>query len=264
MSISRQARLLIEEWEGDGFGSGEIYRKLQSSAALRSNEKPSPRTVRRIVNQELRGNASEPWTLVGSKLSPAGNQFVVETLGAVLHRTAGRRSGLTVLEAGWVARVRQLAPQLSPWDAYRVASLYAMRKDRDEPTDDLDALLAYSPWRSSEHAYKYRLDQILGRVPAPPDRLRDLEPDAVDHGSGASDDGGQWVQEWEKDDAGLFKQIAESDIAYQELLPLLIDEARERILQQPEHQYSRGMLMEIQVQVFVLATQLTLIADQDA
>src|SRR5689334_5782673 len=76
----------------------------------------------------------------------ADASFTLLVLRAVIKQTDGR-SSLTAATARWVEAIHRVAPDLDPWNAYRLARLYVARADAGNTTN-LDAWLAYAPWRS--------------------------------------------------------------------------------------------------------------------
>jgi len=75
-------------------------------------------------------------------------------VAAVIKQTEGRVTHLTRGQAALVSRIRAAAPTIGLWPAYKVALAYQRREARKEPTEDLDLLLAFAPWRSPR---RYRL-----------------------------------------------------------------------------------------------------------
>jgi len=115
---------------------------------------PSLRSVERVVAAMAAEDPSVPWRLADADaLEPEDRRVVLGALAELVQRSEGRRTTLTNAEATWVARLYAVAPELPPWDLLRLAHEYLGRGK--EPTDDLDVLLAFRPWRGQEAAERY-------------------------------------------------------------------------------------------------------------
>ena len=118
------------------------------------------RYVRRFRSPSAGGTDEERWNWH----SASGEEIarLLPVLAEVIQRTQGRRHYLTAVETSWVSKIHQAAPDIAPWWAYRLAQEYIARLRptagrAPEPTDDLDWLLLFAPWRSD--AAKERWDK---------------------------------------------------------------------------------------------------------
>ncbi len=90
---------------------------------------------------------------------------MLAVLRSVILETRGRVKHLTSAEAERITKVHAVAPDLDPWQQYRLARAYILRSvQHDQPTDDLDALLAFAPWRSTEARKCYDDARAAGYV----------------------------------------------------------------------------------------------------
>lgn len=112
------------------------------------------RTIRARLKLLLPPDDSGTWSLAEhnpehpeAEPSPAEVAAVMPVMAAVAEHAEGRVTGLTKRQAALVCRVRAAAPTLAPWFVYRVALAYQRREARKEPTEDLDLMLAWEPWR---------------------------------------------------------------------------------------------------------------------
>ncbi|MBE3590444.1 MAG: hypothetical protein IMW98_06435 [Firmicutes bacterium] len=130
---------------------------------------PTDRTVRAIVRELLPPDPSGPWQ-PGPDDDPEEAALVLEAWAETMARAKGRASWkLPSRErARWIAWIRSGWPDLDPVVAVVLATDYWARRASKQSTADLDAFLAFAPWRSEE-AYS-RLQEAIqqGRVPEPP------------------------------------------------------------------------------------------------
>lgn len=82
-------------------------------------------------------------------------ELVLPVLAALISETRGRRKELTNAEAEWIAKICGAAPGIDPWYAYILARLYMLRKQAGLTSLDIDAYLAYAPWRGEQEAQAY-------------------------------------------------------------------------------------------------------------
>ena len=145
---------------------GQLQRDAHSgSYEFGPQDVPSLRTVQDVVN-ELRGlDTSGSWTIADARDGEEA-RLVLETLAAVIEATEGKRREITRGEAAWVIRIRRAAPDLHPWEAFRLARTYLRLEERGEPSGFLDAFLAFAPWRSPEHFERTKAAIRKGWLPA--------------------------------------------------------------------------------------------------
>ena len=166
--VRLDADLLAEIYElaaERGATPGQIYRALQKRHPM--TDLPSIRTIQRAVQDLMKVDGSAPWTLTPITAGSGGGVLLLETLQEVITRTEGYVRVMSQDLAGWVLAVRQAAPDLPPWFAYRIARLYQARSSREEDRSDLDAWLAFAPWRSPADRERYDYAVALGVRRAP-------------------------------------------------------------------------------------------------
>lgn len=145
-SVEREIRSLVEE---KGYtNAAEIERELSSKG-----RRVDIRTIRARVKEYTVEDPSGRWTLAGSPGALAA--LILPVLAAVIENSEGHISHLTNAQAAWIVKVRRAAPDLSPWGAFCIAAYYRIRQHRNEPTADLDLLLAFAPWRGREHLKRF-------------------------------------------------------------------------------------------------------------
>lgn len=130
-------------------GAAAITRELDRNPKL-AGLVPTSRTIQNYLKGRLL-DPTGPWSMQNTEEDETDPSLVLPVLAAVLVRTEGRRSQLTNGEAKWVTRVRQVAPELPPWWAYRVARAFQARELQSEPTADLDLLMSFAPWRDPQY-----------------------------------------------------------------------------------------------------------------
>jgi len=152
--IPRDIEIAIEGFAAEGYTPPQILEALQRKADFKGRALPVIKTIKRIIEREgLAADASEWWSLAAA--DPDDAATILPVLATVIERTAGRVPSLTKAQADWVLKIRCIAPDLSPWSAFRLAISYRVRVHREEPTADLDELLAFTPWRSREHLERF-------------------------------------------------------------------------------------------------------------
>jgi hypothetical protein len=159
--VRLDADLLAEIYElatERGSTPAQIYQALRKRHP--NTDLPSIRTIQRAVSDLTKVDGSATWTLAPIGAGTGGSRLLLETLQEVIARTSGYVRVISQDLAGWVLAVRQVAPDLPPWFAYRIARLYQARSSREEDRSDLDAWLAFASWRSP--ADKERYDYAVG------------------------------------------------------------------------------------------------------
>jgi hypothetical protein len=142
----------------------EFLRRQPKFARLRM---PTSRTIQRLVAASRPTDASKPWTLAEAEGDDA--RYVLETLACVIESTAGQIGTVSEAEADWIVKLARAAPGLPPLARWRIGRLYLARGSQGQPTDALDALLAFSPWSDDGdgwNRYKRALEESWV-VPAP-------------------------------------------------------------------------------------------------
>jgi len=163
----------------------QIQRKLEKQERFKDESRDtgtrvlSLRTTQKIVKEARHRDLSGRWELPDADDDGAA-ALILDVLAAVIEETEGRRQYLTKMEAAWVTRIRRAAPDLPPsFDTYRLARFYMAREHWQMPSPDLDALLAFAPWRSEERRQAYVLalqEEWVPEVPtAAPGLWRDYD-----------------------------------------------------------------------------------------
>lgn len=155
---SRQAAISAVEQDlaMKGLSPAAIERDLQDRAGkgeFPAEWIPSRRTIERDVNEIQPPDPSGLWAF-----SPAEGEdatFVLTTLATVIYQTGGRVARLGNRTADWVQAIHAVAPDLDPWNVFVLARMYEARGERNLDVDDLDAWLAFGPWRGAEAASRY-------------------------------------------------------------------------------------------------------------
>lgn len=131
----------------EGYTAAEIHRGFPDDP-----DRPSVRTIYRIIEDVRPPDPSGTWKPLQSPVS-AG--LVLPILAAVVEVTSGRRAHLTNDEAGRVEALRDAAPDLPPWETYVLARAYIGCDFQKKDSGPLDMVLAFAPWRSTEHSERY-------------------------------------------------------------------------------------------------------------
>jgi len=165
--IPKLAQDLVRELALDGLSTAQILRRVNASLVLNGMNEIGEQSVRRYA-RSFRGEG-RIWGLTHESDGKRA-RLVLEVLDVVQRRTEGRRQFVTIGEANWIVKLREAAPTLPPWQAYRLANLYASRTPEEgegESTADLDAYLAAEPWHDNKVTdYISRL--IALQLPEPP------------------------------------------------------------------------------------------------
>ena len=114
---------------------------------------PHIRTIQRIVRENTPQDPSAPWQL--AEASGGDAALVLPVLAAMIEVSEGRLKALSTAKAEWIVKLRRVADDLPLWAIYELTIKYMLRRERHNPTDDLDAFLAFAPWRSKEHNKRY-------------------------------------------------------------------------------------------------------------
>jgi hypothetical protein len=85
--------------------------------------------------------------------------------------TDGRVSEISIETESWLLTVHEVAPDLDPVSAHRVARLYQVRTNQGRDTGYIDAWLGFAPWRSDDAAARYEAAMAAGWIEAPSSRL---------------------------------------------------------------------------------------------
>ena len=143
----------------DGRTSAPEIKRLLDEELERS---PSERTLQKMVKWAS-VTPAEPWTLADADRDEIA---LITPVWAVALGEGGR---LTKGAADWIVRVRTAAPDLPPDDVWAMALLYVTDGlfVTEGLRDALDAVIAFAPWRSKDHAERYFAAANLGRIASP-------------------------------------------------------------------------------------------------
>lgn len=114
---------------------------------------PDLRTIQRWVKKFTPQDPSGPWQLAEATGEDAA--LVLPVLAELIEASGGRLNIISNAKAEWIVRLRHVADDLPPWTIYELAHVYMLRRERQDSTDDLDAFLAFAPWRTPEGAERY-------------------------------------------------------------------------------------------------------------
>lgn len=162
----------IEGMISEGYSAKQIREYLESE--LEGQKKlPDVRTIQRMISEHDHADETGPWEIGPAADIDPGAALAV--LGEVMALTEGRVSQLSKAEARWVSTLRMVWGDLPSYHLYGLARLYIWRRHRKETTADLDAFLAFAPWREPQ-AKRYMREVQEGRLPEPPLFLWALVP----------------------------------------------------------------------------------------
>lgn len=139
--VSGPVHAFIESHVGLGWTPAQIHNELdhwlQTQGSGRLGDRPSLRTVERIVNDLQLRDDSERWSVA---LADSGEDaaLVAAVWAEVVKLRNDGTWGLTLNEARLVARIRGAVPELSGWDAWRLARAYLLRQQQEMDAADLD------------------------------------------------------------------------------------------------------------------------------
>jgi hypothetical protein len=122
------------------------------------------RTIQRIVRTVRSPDLSGSWTL--AQASPDEARAVLPVLALVLER--GYVDRLTLDEASWIYKLALIARDLPLQRLWLAATSYRVRVAHKLPTGDLDAFLAFAPWRGHEDQRRYWRLVVERKVQRPP------------------------------------------------------------------------------------------------
>ena len=150
--LDPDVREAIELLAALGWNAPKIDRVLGGTSF--ADRMPDLRTLQRYVQRvRQRSGPDEPW----QRTEMAGDdaRLVLETLGAII-RDTGEGWTFTRAQAKWVLWVRQVVPDLDPMNAW-LAALHYLARERSSAPDyvNLDAFLAFAPWRSEKARSAY-------------------------------------------------------------------------------------------------------------
>ncbi len=152
--IDGDVQVAIDELALKGWGPTQIYKQLERQPEF-AGRVPTSRTIQRRVNELALRDSSGPWSLADAKDDEAA--LVLPVLAAVIEGTEAQRVYVTQAEAERIVRIRRAVPDLLPTlDLMLLARVYLLREQQGMSTTDLDAFLAFAPWRSEDARERYR------------------------------------------------------------------------------------------------------------
>lgn len=132
-------------------------------ALVNKNGVPSLKTVQRILREDM-PDLGDPWSLDPDDPVPPA---LLEVLALLVQQSRGKRRSLTRREVRWLRAVHAAAPDLPPWTMFELAHEYMLAEDQEGGADGLDAILAFAPWRDTEHCEAFLKVVNEGWVKAP-------------------------------------------------------------------------------------------------
>ncbi len=112
---------------------------------------PHIRTIERIVARVTPRDDSGRWTFGSGEEDRA----VLDIAAAVVEWTEGRVAWLTSAEAAEIARLLPVVPGLGEWETFVLARTYLLYRSLSRPTDELDQIVAFAPWRDRDALRRY-------------------------------------------------------------------------------------------------------------
>lgn len=206
LSVERQIAALA----ASGCSAPAIHRELErlDRAGELGGRLPGLRTVQRRLDDMAPHDPSDPWTF--GEMDGEDARLVLDALAAAVNRTDGRIRAVSKAEADLIVKVARAAPDLPAAYQWRIARMYAARRSNAAPTDDLDALLAFAPWRDNPDnpAERYRRAVNEGWiVEAPETILGSLA------GRWGMDDGDSWLWVFETNIMGDYDKYGQINTA---------------------------------------------------
>jgi len=140
--------LFVEILAARGRKASEIMQTLRQNATFQDRpDFPSDRKVQRLVREFRPKDPSGPWRFNDSDTDRSSIRFLLNVVAAVVEQTDAAIRGITNAEATWLEDIHAAAPEALPWFAFSLAREYLRRQVTGESAEDLDLLLAFSPWR---------------------------------------------------------------------------------------------------------------------
>ena len=144
-------RLVFEEVQSGNRSATEIREKLIERVDSAANV-PHVKTIRDMI-RELSVVGFEPWALADADADDAA--ILMPMVTEMIDESAGGYPQISKHLAEWMVHIARAAPLTPPAVVRYLANLYLRRQSFTEPTDDLDAFLAFAPWRSEKATWVY-------------------------------------------------------------------------------------------------------------
>jgi hypothetical protein len=165
--------------EAGEFSAAKLHREL--TAELENVPIPVVRTLHDMIKEareEIGMSIFQPWS-VGVFGDGHDDELMLMMMTEMIDDSAGRYPRISKGLAKWMIRLKRAAARdVSAGLISYLATLYLRRERVQEPTGDLDAFLAYAPWRSARATTVYlwacdrneiqRLPGLMGLHPLPP------------------------------------------------------------------------------------------------
>lgn len=170
VEIRREVHRLVRE-EGVT-NAAEIYRYLERKFTGTGVPVPSERSIRNLVRELVPPDPSGPWA-PGPDNDPREDALILTTLAERPRRWPDRWAGkdwlaITNEHARWLVWLRTGWPDIDPLVALALAAEYRARREAGRETADLDAYLAFAPWRSRDAYQQWDAAIKAGLVQEPP------------------------------------------------------------------------------------------------
>ena len=129
-------------------------------------DSPSTRTVQEMVGEVRSQSQSRPWRLRDADADDAA--VILGVLADQMYTSGGKITEISQVDAEWIIRLSYAGVgDLPPGFLYSLAITYQLREETDAATSDLDALIAFAPWRN-ETAWTRYIEAVepTGLIPA--------------------------------------------------------------------------------------------------
>jgi len=151
--------------QNDHLSAKAIARDVEENYAEKKFDgiRHSARTVQDLVAEIRARPRSGPWQPWG--VEPDDAAVVLGALAELMRMSLGMTTEISQEDAKWIIRLsRAGAGDLPPGYLHDLAIEYQLRGEAD--TSDLDALIAFAPWRSERSFQRYRdARQPIGAIP---------------------------------------------------------------------------------------------------
>lgn len=159
----------------------ELKRLVALDPLFKGRTVPSYRTLDRTAKkpgaaQLADEDGSAAWS---PAIHDVGSSTVLAVIPELIERTNGQIRGVTVAEVEHMVMLERFLPDRVPLDIWRLARVYASRLAEGASTEDLDAFVAFAPWRGGLESWdRYNAACEAGYVTAVPQLVQMM----LDHG----------------------------------------------------------------------------------
>lgn len=170
VEVQREVHRLVRE-EGIT-NAAEIFRYLERKFMGTGVPVPSERSIRNLVRELAPPDPSGRW-VPGPDNDPQEDALILATLAERPRRAPDRWAGkdwlaITNERARWLVWLRVGWPDIDPIVALSLAADYRARREAGSHTADLDAYLAFAPWRSLDAYRRWDAAIKTGAIKEPP------------------------------------------------------------------------------------------------